>query len=157
MRKLFHVWIQYFKPCMYDCRCALLKVSHDGISCEIAKLMHIPMNTLCYLIKLMPLVPSGVFYSPFVALSIFVVLSNFCRIIKLLSSWGFKPFFLGVYISLVISQDIPSCETFSRVAVAPGQQNMELAKVHMAFWRAFSGGTSSRWQTRLDCEDTPCN
>ncbi len=46
--------------------------------------------------------------------------SNFCRFIKLLSYYqtlaivGFQTFFLGVYISLVISQDIPSCETFSR-------------------------------------------
>ncbi len=85
------------------------------MSCEIAKLMQIPMNTLCYLIKLMPLFPSCVIYSPFVALSIFAALSNFSRIIKLLPPWGFKLFFLGVYISLVISQAIPSCETFSRV------------------------------------------
>ncbi len=73
----------------------LLKVSHDGMSCEITKLMQIPMNTLCYLIKLMPLFPSCVIYSPFVALSIFAALSNFCRIIKLLPSWGFKLFSSG--------------------------------------------------------------
>ncbi len=72
------------------------------------------MNTLCYLIKLMPLFPCCGIYSSFVALSIFAALSNFCRIFILLPSWGFKLFFLGVYISLVISQDIPSCETFSR-------------------------------------------
>ncbi len=46
---------------------------------------------------------------------------NFCRLIKLLSYYrtlaivGFRTFFIGVYISLMISQDIPSCETFSRV------------------------------------------
>ncbi len=39
--------------------------------------------------------------------------------IKLLPSWGFELFFLGVYISLVISQDITSCETFSREAFYP--------------------------------------
>ncbi len=78
--------------------------------------MQIPMNTLCYLIKLASLFPSYVINSLFVALSIFATLSNFCRIIKLLPSCGFKLFFLGVYISLVISQGIPSCETFSRGA-----------------------------------------
>ncbi len=85
------------------------------MSCEITKLMQISMNTLCYLIKLMQLFPSCVIYSPFVALTIFAASSNFSRFIKLFPSWGFKLFFLGVYISLVISQDIPSCETFSRV------------------------------------------
>ncbi len=93
---------------------SLLKFSHDGMSCEITKLMQIPMNTLCYLIKLVSLFPSHVIYSPFVALSIFATLSNFYRIIKLLPSWGFGLSFIGVYISLMISQDIPSCETFSR-------------------------------------------
>ncbi len=73
----------------------LLKVLHDGMSWEIAKLMQIPINTLCYLIKLMPLFPSCVIYSPFVALSVFAALSNFSRIIKLLPSWGFKLFFSG--------------------------------------------------------------
>ncbi len=96
-------------------RRSLLKVSHDGMSFEITKLMLIPRNNLCYLIKLLSLFPACVIYSPFVALSIFVVLSNFCRIIKLLPSWDFELFFLVIYISLVISQDIPSCETFSRV------------------------------------------
>ncbi len=72
------------------------------------------MNYLCYLIKRLSLFPACVICSPFVALSIFIVLSNLCRIIKLLSSWGFELFFLGICISLVISQDIPSCETFSR-------------------------------------------
>ncbi len=79
--------------------------------------MQIPMNTLCYLIKLVSLFPSYIIYSPFVASSIFAALSNFCRIIKLLPSWGFELFFIGVYISLMISQDIPSCETFSRVGI----------------------------------------
>ncbi len=74
------------------------------------------MNNLCYLIKRLSLFPACVIYSSFVALSIFVVFLNLCRIIKLLSSWGFELFFLGIYISLVISQDIPSCETFSRVS-----------------------------------------
>ncbi len=93
----------------------LLKVSHDGMSCEITKIMQIPMNTLCYLIKLVSLFHFYIIYSPFVALSIFAALSNFCRIIKLLPSCGFGLFFIGVYISLMISQDIPSCETFSKV------------------------------------------
>ncbi len=44
------------------------------------------MNYLYYLIKLLSLFPACVIYSPFVALSIFVVLSNLCRIIKLLPS-----------------------------------------------------------------------
>ncbi len=96
----------------------LLKVSHDGMSFEITKLMLNPVNNLCFLIKLLSLFPACVIYSPFVALSIFVVLSNFCRIIKLLPSWGFELFFLGIYIRLVISQDIPSCETFGREIVA---------------------------------------
>ncbi len=45
---------------------------------------------------------------------------NFCRLIKLSSYYqtlaivGFRTFFIEVYISLMISQDIPSCETFSR-------------------------------------------
>ncbi len=101
----------------------LLKVSHDGISCEITKLMQIPMNTLCYLIKLVSLFPSYIIYSPFVALSIF------CRLIKLLSHYqtlaivGFRIFFIGVYISLMISQDIPSCETFSREAAKINYKN----------------------------------
>ncbi len=64
------------------------------------------MNTLCYLIKLVSLFPSYIIYSPFFALSIFAALSNFCRIIKLLPSWGFGHFFIEVYISLMISQDI---------------------------------------------------
>ncbi len=88
------------------------------MSLEITKLMLIPVNNLCYLIKRLSLFPACVIYSPFVALSIFVVLPNFCRIIKLLPSWGIELFFLGVYISLVISQDIPSCETFSRAPFA---------------------------------------
>ncbi len=91
------------------------------MSCEITKLMQIPMNTLCYLIKLMSLFPSYVIYSPFVALSIFATVSNFCRIIKLWPSWGFGLFFIGVYISLMISQDIPSCKTFSRVSTVTVQ------------------------------------
>ncbi len=74
------------------------------------------MNNLCYLIKRLSLFPACVIYSPFVALSIFVILSNLCRIIKLLSSWGFELCFLRIYFSLVISQDIPSCEIFSRAA-----------------------------------------
>ncbi len=69
---------------------ALLKVSHDGMSLEIIKLMLIPVNNLYYLIKLLSLFPACVIYSPFVALSVFVVLSNFCRIIKLLPSWGIE-------------------------------------------------------------------
>ncbi len=73
----------------------LLKVSRDGMSCEITKLMQIPMNTLCYLIKLVSLFPSYVIYSPNVALSIFVTSSNFCRIIKLMPSWGFGLFSSG--------------------------------------------------------------
>ncbi len=97
------------------------------MSCKIAKLMQIPMNTLCYLIKLVSLFPSYVITSLFVALSIFATLSNFCRIIKLLPSWSFKLFFLGVYISLVISQDIPSCETFSRAH--PGPKPLWLRRV----------------------------
>ncbi len=95
---------------------SLLKVSHDGMSFKITKLMLIPVNNLCYLIKFLSLFPAGVIYSPFIALSIFVVLSNFCRIIKILPSWGIELFFLGINISLVTSQDIPSCETFSRAA-----------------------------------------
>ncbi len=73
-------------------RSSLLKVSHYGMSFEITKLMLIPVNNLCYLIKLLSLFPACAIYSPFVALSIFVVLSNFCRIIKLLPSWGFELF-----------------------------------------------------------------
>ncbi len=93
---------------------SLLKVSHDGMSFEITKLMLIPVNNLSYLIKLLLLFPACVIYSPFVALSFF------CRLIKLLSYYqslaivGLWTFFLGIYISLVISQDIPLCETFSR-------------------------------------------
>ncbi len=98
------------------------------------------MNNLCYLIKLLSVFPACVIYSPFVTLSIFAVLSNLFRIIKLLPSSHpllsthfyfvtrrifngisaivrFRHFFLWIYISLVISQDIPSCETFSRGAL----------------------------------------
>ncbi len=94
---------------------SLLKVSHDGMSFEITKLMLIPVNNLCYLIKLLSLFPACDIYSPFIALSIFVVLSNFCRIIKLMPSLDIELFFLGINISLVISQDISSCDTFSRI------------------------------------------
>ncbi len=62
---------------------SLLKFSHDGMSCEITKLMQIPMNNLCYLIKVLAVFPACVIYSPFVALSIFVVLSNFCHLLTL--------------------------------------------------------------------------
>ncbi len=61
----------------------LLKFSHHGMSCEINKLMQIPMNNLCYLIKVLSVFPACVIYSPFVALSIFVVLSNFCHLLTL--------------------------------------------------------------------------
>ncbi len=49
-----------------------------------------------------------------------LLLYHFCRLIKFRSYYqilvivGFRTFFLGIYFSLVISQDIPSCEAFSR-------------------------------------------
>ncbi len=54
------------------------------------------VNLMYYLIKLLSLFQACVFYSPFVALSIFVDLSNFCRIIKLLPSWSFELFSSGL-------------------------------------------------------------
>ncbi len=108
-------WTQscLFSHVLFCCVFPLLKVSHDGMSFEITQLILVQVNNLCYLIKILSLFPACAIYSPFVALLIFVVLSNFCRIIKLLPSWGFELFFLGIYISLVISHDIPSCENFS--------------------------------------------
>ncbi len=47
--------------------------------------LSVSMNNLCYLIKLLPLFPVCVIYSPFIALSTFVVVSSLYRIIKLLS------------------------------------------------------------------------
>ncbi len=44
------------------------------------------MTDLHYLIKLLPHFPACFIYTPFVILSIFVALSNFRRLIKLLSS-----------------------------------------------------------------------
>ncbi len=61
----------------------LLKFSHDEMFCEITKLMHIPMNYLCYLIKLLSLFAACGIYSPVIALSIFVVLSNFCHLLTI--------------------------------------------------------------------------
>ncbi len=58
----------------------LLKVSHDGMCCEVTHLMLMKLGDLCCLIKLLSRSPACVTYS------IFVVLSNFCRIIKLLPS-----------------------------------------------------------------------
>ncbi len=45
------------------------------------------MSNLSYLIKLLQLFPACFIYTPFVTLSPFVALSNFCRLIKLLSSY----------------------------------------------------------------------
>ncbi len=67
-----------------------------------------------YLIKRLSLFPSLCYL---LTLCCFII---FCRLIKFVSYYqilvivGFRTFFLGIYFSLVISQDIPSCEAFSR-------------------------------------------
>ncbi len=99
-----------------------------------------PDDNLCYLIKLLSVFPACVIFSSFVSLSIFIVLSNFCHLLTLCylvtfyvtyapvtrrtlngisAIVRFRTIFLGIYISLVISQDIPSCETFSRELSRP--------------------------------------
>ncbi len=62
---------------------AQLPKPHHQVLCSNPR---VPVSNLCYLIKLLQLFPAYFIYTPFVTLSMFAALSNFRRLINLLSS-----------------------------------------------------------------------
>ncbi len=82
------------------------------------------MNNLCYLIKRLSLFPACVIYSPFVALSIFIVLSNFFN--RYLFYVIYAPFKCTCTSHRTTKRSLPSYRAHALYANTPFQLNRRL-------------------------------